>query len=117
MTAPVFEMTPMQYLVDADRELASGNHRQAALLIWKATEATFVGLAHSRGLVSDDLIILAKALEVDNPDAKGYYRGSLITGKLLLDHAEMGVLESYELEDAYEGAREFVRQCQSDQRQ
>ena len=102
-------MMPMQYMADADRELALGNHRKAAMLLWKATEATFVGLARSRGLDSDNLIALAKALEADNPDAKGYYRGSLITGQLLLDHAEMDALESYELEDAYEGAREFVR--------
>ena len=109
MTGSMTEMTPMGYLADADREYAEGNHREAARLLWKATEATFVGLARSRGLEYDNLITLAKRLEADNPDAEGYYRGSLITGKLLRDHAELDALETCELEDAYKGGREFVR--------
>ena len=106
---PATEMTALEYLACADREWAAGNHQEAAALIWKATKATFVGLAKERGLVYDDeLIELAKALEADGAVYPWYYRGNLGVGKLMRDHAEMDVLEGYQLESTFELARQFL---------
>ncbi len=42
MSATGPETTPLEYLARADRELVAGNRRESALLMWKATAATFV---------------------------------------------------------------------------
>ena len=47
-------MNPSEYLRNADKELAAGNRRKAAALLWKATEATFLRLAKERGLSRND---------------------------------------------------------------
>ena len=106
-------MTPSEYLALADSKFDSGEYREAAGLMWKATEAVFVDLADSHGLdYTEDFISLAKDLEKHNSVPKLYYRGSLTTGKLLRDHAEMDVLENVEVEFAYETARKFIlRSC------
>ena len=102
-------MTPSEYLALADSEFESGEYREAAGLMWKATEAVFVDLANSHGLdYTEDLISLAKALEKNNSVPKLYYRGSLTVGTALRDHAKMDVLETCELELAYELARKFI---------
>lgn len=102
-------MTPLEYLDMADSKYNSGEHLEASLLMWKATEAVFVELADSHGLdYTEDYISLAKALEKDSSVAKLPYRGSLITAKVLRAHAEMDVLEPCELELTYELAREFI---------
>ncbi len=102
-------MTPSEYLVLADKKFAAGDYRKASRLMWKATEAVFVDLADSHGLdYTEDFISLAKTLERNSSAAKFDYRGSLTTGKVLRDHAEMDVLESIEVEFAYELAREFI---------
>ena len=102
-------MTPLEYVERADRELAFGRHRQAAALMWKATEATFTALAQARGLEDcGDLTALARALD-DAGLARGrYYRSNLFANGLMKDHAEMGVLEDYEVEFSYATARQFV---------
>ena len=108
---PATELTALEYLAGADREWAAGNHQEASALIWKATKATFVGLAEERGLedlVDEELIKLAKALETDGAVYHGYYRLSLGVGKLLRDHAEMDVLEGYEQESTFDLARQFL---------
>ena len=106
---PTTELTPLEYLAHADREWADGNHQEAAALLWKATKSTFIHLAEEHGLEVDEYMIgLAKALESGSAVSEGYYRGNLITGKLLRDHASLELLESCELEDAYSGARDFV---------
>ena len=106
---PTAEMTPLEYLACADREWAAGNHQEASALIWKATKATFVGLAKERGLEYDEeLIELAKALEADGAVYQWYYRGSLGVGKLMRDHAEMDVLEGFQLESTFDLARQFL---------
>ena len=102
---PPAELTPLQYLACADREWATGHHQQAAALLWKATKSTFIALAQERGLDYDDLFIdLAKALEADGQVSKFYYRGGLVTGELLRDHAEMAALHGGELESAFQDA-------------
>ena len=57
-TEPATEMPPSEYLRNADKELAAGNRRKAAALLWKATEATFLRLAKERGLSRNDLVKL-----------------------------------------------------------
>ena len=102
-------MMPSEYLALADSKFDSGEYREAAGLMWKATEAVFVDLADSHGLdYTEDFISLAKALEKDSSVAKYDYRGSLTVGKVLRAHADMDVLESVEVEFAYETAREFI---------
>ena len=76
--------------------------------MWKATEAVFVDLADSHGLDKSELIFVARALAKDGSVAKYDYRGSLTVGNVLRDHAEMDVLETCELELAYELARDFI---------
>ena len=106
-------MTPSKYLALADGKFDSGEYREAAGLMWKATKAVFVDLADSHGLdYTEDFISLAKALEKHNSVPKLYYRGGLTVGTALRDHAEMDVLETCELELAYELARKFIiRSC------
>ena len=101
--------TPSDYLAMADRKYAAGQHREASRLMWKATEKVFVELADSHGLdCTEDFIALARALERDSSVPKYHYRGSLTTGKLLRDHAELDALEISELELTYKMAREFI---------
>ena len=106
-------MRPLEYMKLADKKYAEGEHREASLLMWKATEAVFVELADWRGLdYTEDYISLAKALEKDVDVPQFNYRGSLVTAKVLRDHAEMDVLETCELQFTYDLAREFVlRSC------
>ena len=106
---PATEMTPLEYLACADREMAAGNHREAAGLLWKATRSTFIALAQERRLDYDEYLIdLAKALESDGSVFEGYYRDSLVVGKLMHHHAELDVLECYQLESTYQLARQFI---------
>ena len=120
MSAPAMEMTPLEYLAASKREQEAGNHHKAAALMWQATQATFAALADAHGMElksvdEDDLIMLARALEADGSVPKWRYRGGLSPGSLLKDHAEMDVLESYQLELAYETAEQFIKGCFDDQ--
>ena len=108
--------TALEYVDASKREQAAGNHIKAAALMWQATQATFAALADMHGmelrsLDEDDLIMLARALEADGSVPKWRYRGGLAPGSLLKDHAEMEVLESYQLDLAYETAEQFIRGC------
>ena len=108
---PTTELTPLEYLAHADREWADGNHQEAAALLWKATKSTFVGLAEKHGLEQDEeLIGLAKTLDSDGSNYKDYFRLSLGVAKLMRDHAEMDVLEGYELTSTYKLSRQFVEE-------
>lgn len=116
MSAPKMAMTPLEYVDASRREQDAGNHRKAAALMWQATQATFAKLADAHGvelksLDEGDLIMLARALEADGSVPKWRYRGGLSPGSLLKDHAEMEVLESYQLDLAYETAEQFIRGC------
>ncbi len=79
--------------------------------MWDAARTTFVSLGRARGLESSDLIELAKALESDGLVPKYHYRGGLAGATLLRDHAKMDVLENYEIKDAFEVTRDFVKDC------
>lgn len=112
--------TALEYVDASKREQAAGNHVKAAALMWQATQATFAALADAHGLKLESwdevaLIELAKALEADGTVRKLYYRGGISPGALLKDHAEMEVLESYQLDLAYETAEQFIRECLNDE--
>lgn len=110
---PAKDMTPLGFLKRADEEMAAGNDQRAAALLWKATEAIFLGLAGERGLSQKDLYGVAKVLEEERPQQKHYYSGNLLFAESLRDHGIEDPLERYELEsyvlaDFMDGVREFI---------
>lgn len=108
-TKPALELTPLEYATRADKEMAFGNHRAAAGLLWQSIRATFIGLAEERGLpYADDLIDLAKTLEADGSVRKRYYSSNLGAGKLLRDHAELDALDPCIAKGAYATMRQFI---------
>ena len=120
MSAPKMDKTALEYLAASKLEQEAGNHHKAAALMWQATQATFAALAHThgvkyRGLDDLDLFAIADALEADPTVNKRYYGSAIAPGSLLKDHAEMDVLEDYQLELAYETAELFIRECFDDQ--
>ena len=120
MSAPEMSKTALEYVDASKREQAAGNHRKAAALMWQATQATFATLAQAHGLKCkgmdfDSLLEVAKALEADGSVRKFHYRSGLSPGSLLRDHADMDVLESCELDFAYETAERFIRGCLNEQ--
>ena len=120
MTAQTTEKTALEYLAASKQEQAAGNHHKAAALMWQATQATFAALADAHGVKYNglddmDLFKIADALEADGTVRKHRYRSGIAPGSLLKDHAEMDVLESYQLELAYETAECFIRECVDDQ--
>ena len=119
MSAPKMDKTALEYLAASKLEQEAGNHHKAAALMWQATQATFAALAQAhglkyKGLDDSDLFKIANALESDGTVRKGHYRSGIAPGSLLKDHAEMDVLESYQLELAYETAEQFIRECLND---
>ena len=114
MVAHKREQTPLEYLSHSDREFGVGNHRRSAFFLWKATEGAFVKIAHERGLDPTDLIAVAKDLDQRDTMRKHYYLGHLATGWALRDHAKMGVMEDYELEEPRDATRRFIQKCFND---
>lgn len=120
MSAREMGKAALEHVDASKREQAAGNHVKAAALMWQATQATFAALAQAKGLKYkgldfDGLLEIAKALEADGSVRKFYYRSGITPGSLLRDHAEMDVLESYQLELAYETAEHFIRECLNEQ--
>ena len=113
MTTTEKAITPLESLADAEREFKAGNHQEASRILWKATEATFDMLAKAHGLDPSNHIAVATTLD-EKYDLRFYYRGKLITGKYLRDHADMGVLEDYELEEPRDSQPRFIRECYLD---
>ena len=109
MTSQTTEMTALDYTHAAHKQLAAGNEREAAGLLWKAAEATFIDLGRERGIEHDgNLIELAKALDAKGAASKRYHRSRLGGISLLRDHADMDVLESWQVMDVYADALEFI---------
>ena len=106
-------VTPLETLADAEREFAAGNYRESSRILWEVTEATFNMLARAHGLDPSNHIAVATALD-EKYDLGLYYRGKLSTGKSLRDHAEMDLLEDYELEWPHESQPQFIRKCYID---
>ena len=115
MNAPETEMHPLKALDAAEREYAAGNYVASSRILWQATEATYAMLAKAHGLDPADLIAVAKALDhkyhANDRYSPRHYRGYLISGKLLRDHAEMAALEDYELEGPHQRLPAFILKC------
>ena len=111
MTQTKPEMTALDYTHAAHKQLAAGNERKAAGLLWKAAEATFLDLARKRGIECDSdgsLIELATALDAKGAVTKRYHRGSYGGASLLRVHADFEALEKWQFTDAYEATLEFI---------
>ena len=120
MTQTKPEMTALDYTHAAHKQLAAGNERKAAGLLWKAAEATFLDLARKRGIECDSdgsLIELAKALEADGSVRKGYYSLRLGAMSTLRVHAEQDVLEMWDLMALYEDSLDFILEANNGKRQ
>ena len=109
-------MTPLEYLARADKEMASGNGREAAGLLWKAAEVTLEELGQKRGYALngpeyEDFMEIADALESDKSGEKHYFRSNFIAASVLRDHADMEVLEDTELDFSYCLTRKFIVEC------
>ena len=115
MGAPETEMHPLKALEMAEREYAAGNYVESSRILWQATQDTFSMLAKAHGLDASDLIAVARALDRkyggDDSKSKYHYRGYLLSGGLMRDHAEMDVLEDYELESPHRRLPLFIRKC------
>ncbi len=115
MTSTTTEMTALDYTHAAHKQLAAGNEREAAGLLWKAAEATFLDLARKRGIECDgSLIELAKALDAKGAVTKRYHRSRLGEVFLLRDHAELDLLERWHLMGVYEDALDFILKANYD---
>ena len=106
-------MTPMEYLKQADREMAEGNDRKAAGLMWQAAEATFTKLADQKGLDRTDLESVARELEQESLSHPHYFVLNLLTAEALRDHGSSDPLARYVLEDDVlesfmDGSRDFI---------
>ena len=89
-------MTALDYTHAAHKQLAHGNEREAAGLLWKAAEATFLALAHKRGIEHNgDLIEIAKTLDANGAVTKRDHRGSFGGASLLRAHAEFEALHPF----------------------
>ena len=110
MDAPKAKMTTLESLEVAQREFDAGNYIESSRILWQATQATYDMLAKAHGLDPADHIAVAKALD-KKYNTRYHFRGYLISGKLLRDHAEMDVLEYYELDSPHEDLPPFIRKC------
>ncbi len=97
----------------ARREYAAGNHRESSLILWEATRATFELMARARGMNTSDLLEITRALDEERHrkdiHRKYSYSGKLMSAGLLRDHAEMDVLEDYQLELPHKYLPAFIR--------
>ena len=116
MSAPETEMHPLKALEAAEREYAAGNYVESSRILWQATQDTFSMLAKAHGLDAVDAGDIAEALD-DERDGratgrgKHYYLGFYISGTLMRDHAEMDVMEGYDLAGPHRRLPEFIRKC------
>ena len=118
-TQPATEMTALDYTHAAHKQLAHGNEREAAGLLWKAAEATFLDLARERGIEHNgdgNLIELAKALDANGAVTKRYHRSRLGAMSTLKLHAEHDVLEKWDLMALYENTLDFIMDAHNGKR-
>ena len=110
MNAPKAKMTTLESLEVAQREFDAGNYIESSRILWQATQATYDMLAKAHGLDPSNLSAVARALD-KKYNSRYHYLGYLISGRLLRDHAEMDVLEFYDLEYPHEDLPHFIRKC------
>ena len=117
MTSQKTEMTALDYTHAAHKQLAAGNERKAAGLLWKAAETTFIDLARKRGIEYDgSLIEMAKALDANGAVGRGYYSVRLGAMSTLGLHAEHNVLERWDLMPLYEDTLDFILEMHNGKR-
>ena len=110
MTTTESKMSTLESLEAAQREFEAGNYIESSRILWQATRATYRMMAKAHGLDPSNLRATAKAL--DKKYNTGYhYLGYLNSGELLGDHAQMDVLEFYDLEYPHEDLPPFIRKC------
>lgn len=113
MNESTVELSPLEYLAAAERELAADNPLEGSRLLWKASEATFHRLARLHHLDSDNLSTLARALD-RKEDRNMYYLGALCTARALRYNAEDDAMEQFELDFAHLAIRPFILECNDD---
>ena len=116
MSARETEMHPLKALELAEREFAAGNYLESSRILWKATEATFAMMARAHELDTRDAGEIAEVLDARHGSKspghnKHHYLGFYISGTLMRDHADMDVLEDYELAGPHRRLPEFIRKC------
>ena len=110
MTTTESKGTTLKSLEAAQREFDAGNYIESSRILWQATRATYRMMAKAHGLDPSDLSTTAKALD-KKYNTRYHYLGYLNSGELLGDHAQMDVLEFYDLEDPHEDLPPFIRKC------
>ena len=110
MTAIESKMSTLESLQDAQREFDAGNYTESSRILWQATRATYRMLAKAHGLDPSNLSAVARALD-KKYNSRYHYLGYLNSGELLGDHAQMDVLEFYDLEYPHEDLPLFIRKC------
>ena len=110
MNAPKAKMTTLESLEVAQREFDAGNYIESSRILWQATRATYRMLAKAHGLDPSNLSAVARALD-KKYNTRYHYLGYLNSGELLGDHAQMDVLEFYDLEYPHEDLPPFIRKC------
>ena len=109
-------MHPLEALEAAEREYVAGNYLESSRILWEATEATFAMMAKAHGLHASDTGEIAETLDSrhigkNSGHNKHHYLSFYISGTLMRDHADMGVLEDYELAGPHRRLPEFIRNC------
>ena len=110
MTTIESKASTLESLDIAQREFDAGNYIESSRILWEATQATYRMMAKAHGLDPLNLGKVAKALD-KKYNTRYHYLGYLISGRLLRDHAEMDVLEYYELDSPHEDLPPFIRKC------
>jgi hypothetical protein len=111
-SAPWFpDLSPQELVELAQRKLDAGDDRQWAAALWAATHKTFLDLAKSAYIDSNDLIEIAEALDQKDEARVQYYTGKLINGFTLREHSRSGALEDYWRGDVHQSAATFVKDC------
>ena len=109
MNESTVELSPLEYLAAAERELAADNPLEGSRLLWKAAEATFCRLAQQHRLDEDGIIALAHSLDKQEGRNR-HYIGAFSVANALKHNAKMDMMEDYELESASEIIRDFVKE-------
>ena len=111
-SVPSFPDFSAQELVElAQRKWDAGDDRQWVAALWAATHKTFLDLAKSAYIDSNDLIEIAEALDQKDEARVQYYTGKLINGFTLHEHSRSGALEDYWRGDVHQSAATFVKDC------
>ena len=110
MTNPVSNpKTALEYLAAGEEAIAVGKRADGCLMLWKAVESTFQGLAdkHDLDMNRHSLSEIARALDVKE-GIEYHYLGGLSTGQCMKHNGEFDYMGPNELEMVINGVRKFV---------